>query len=214
MSFEIESIDGFYLDVLKEIGNIGAGNAATTLSKLLGKRIDMTVPKVNIIQFNEVEKLVGGADALVAGIYLEFTGDIEGTIMFVLDQHSAINMAGILLNSIWTPDLNTCKNNKTGGLSEIEASALEEVGNILSAAYLGSLSTLTGLNLKHSVPDIAFDMVGAILSVPMIEFGQYGEHALFIETELSDGSDYIKGYFFLIPDIESYPIILKSLGVV
>lgn len=213
MSFDIESIDGMYLDVLKEIGNIGAGNAATSLSKILEKRIDMKVPEVNIIQFNEVEKLVGGADTLVAGVYLEFTGDIEGTIMLILDEHSARNMVNILTNSIWTPTIN-CKNDKAKGFSEIEASALEEVGNILSAAYLGSLSTLTGLKLKPSVPDIAFDMVGAILSVPMIEFGQFGEHVLFIETELSDGSNYIRSYFFLIPNIESYPIILKSLGVV
>ena len=80
MNFEIESLDEMYLDVLKEIGNIGAGNAATSLSKILGKKIDMAVPKVNIIKFNEVEEIVGGADTLVAGVYLEFTGDIEGTI--------------------------------------------------------------------------------------------------------------------------------------
>ena len=213
MNFEIESLDEMYLDVLKEIGNIGAGNAATSLSKILGKKIDMAVPKVNIIKFNEVEEIVGGADTLVAGVYLEFTGDIEGTIMFILDEKSTENMINILLNSIWVPTDNS-KNKNTKGLSEIEASALEEVANILSAAYLGSLSTLTGLKIMHSVPDIAFDMLGAILSVPMIEFGQFGGHALFIETELSDGSDYIKGYFFLIPNIESYPIILKSLGVV
>jgi len=212
MNIRIESFDSMYLDILKEIGNIGAGNAATSLSKILGKKVGMNVPKVNIIRFNEMEDVVGGADTLVAGIYLEFSGDIEGTIMFVLDENSAKNLANVLINSSWT--LSRECNNKEYGFSEIEISALEEVGNILAGAYLGSLSTLTGLRIIPTVPDMAYDMVGAILSVPMIEFGQYGEHVLFIETEFIDGSDHIRGYFFLIPNMESYPVILKSLGVV
>ena len=209
----IESFDSMYLDVLKEIGNIGAGNAATSLSKILGKKVGMNVPKVNIIRFNEMEDVVGGADTLVAGIYLEFSGDIEGTIMFVLDEYSAKNLANVLINSSWKLP-SECSGEKEKGFSEIEVSALEEVGNILAGAYLGSLSTLTGLRIIPTVPDMAYDMVGAILSVPMIEFGQYGEHVLFIETEFIDGSDHIRGYFFLIPDMESYPVILESLGVV
>jgi len=213
MNFEVESFNGMYLDILKEIGNIGAGNAATSLSKILGKRIDMNVPKANIIQFKDVEDVVGGADTLVAGIYLEFSGDIQGTIMFILDEHSAKNMVSFLMNSPWNiGSSNHC--NEQEEFSEIEISALEEVGNILAGAYIGALSALTGLRLKPSVPDLAFDMVGAILSVPMIEFGQFGEHVLFIETEFVDGPDHIKGNFFLIPNIESYPVILKSLGVV
>lgn len=195
-----------HLDVLKEIGNIGAGNAATSLSRLLNRRVDMKVPEVKVIDFDEVETVVGGVEILVAGIYLEFTGDIQGTILFIMDRESANNLLTFLIphHDRALPDL----------FSSLESSALQEVGNILAGAYLGSLCTLTGLKVKPSVPALAYDMAGAILSVPMIEFGQTGEQAFFIETVFIDGLDQIRGNFFLIPNMESYPIILRSLGVI
>lgn len=195
-----------HLDVMKEIGNIGAGNAATSLSKLLNRRVNMDMPKIKVINFNEVEKVVGGAENLVAGIYLEIMGDIQGTIMFILDKYSADNLLVLLLD-------NHNPNNEAD-FSSLEISALQEVANILTGSYLGSLSTLTGLKIKSSVPILAYDMAGAILSVPMIEFGQVGEQAFFIETIFSHGMDRIKGNFFLIPNIGSYSIILNSLGVI
>ncbi len=193
------------LDVLKEIGNIGAGNAATSLSKLMSRRVDMKVPEVKVINFDEVEMVLGGAETLVAGIYMEFTGDIQGTIMFILDKSSAFNLLSFLMPNY------RFKNHET--FSSLESSALKEVGNILTGAYLSSLSTLTGLYVKPSIPALAYDMAAAILSVPMIEFGQIGEQAFFIETVFIDGLNQVKGNFFLIPKIDSYPIILRSLGV-
>ena len=199
-------LDGIYLDALKEVGNIGAGTAATSLSKLLNRKVNMNVPEIKILSFNEVETVVGGAEKLVAGIYLEFVGDIQGTILYILDRDSADNLLRFLIP-------NYCVNSQSG-FSTIESSALREVGNILASAYLGSLSTFTGLSVKPSVPALAYDMAGAILSVPLIEFGQISEQAFFIETIFIDGLDRIKGNFFLIPNIDSYPIILKSLGVI
>lgn len=201
----MDFIDGIHLDVLKEIGNIGAGNAATSLSKMLSRRVDMKVPEVKIMPFNQVETVVGGAELLVVGIYLEFAGDIEGTILFIIDKDSANNLLSLLLPDHY--------DRGKADFSPLENSALQEVGNILTGAYLSSLSVLTGLNIKPSIPALAYDMAGAILSVPMIEFGQIGEQAFFIETVFIDGFDQVKGNFFLIPNIDSYPIILKVLGV-
>ena len=201
----MDFLDGMHLDVLKEIGNIGAGNAATSLSKLLSRRIDMNVPEVKLIHFDQLEMVVGGAENLVVGVYLEFTGDIQGTILFVLDRISANNLLALLIPNYSTEN--------ESDFSPLECSALQEVGNILAGAYLGSISVLTGLSIKHSTPAFAFDMAGAILSVPMIEFGQMGEQALFIENIFIVGSNKIKGNFFLMPNIDSYPIILKALGV-
>ncbi|HZJ57616.1 MAG TPA: chemotaxis protein CheC [Clostridia bacterium] len=198
-------LNDIYLDAFKEVGNIGAGNAATSLSKLLNRRINMNVPEIKILRFNEVETVVGGAEKLVAGIYLEFVGDIRGTILYILDKDSANNLLHLLMP-------NYCRDHQ-GDFSKIESSALQEVGNILASAYLGSLSALTGLYVKPSTPALAYDMAGAILSVPLIEFGQVGEQAFFIETLFIDGLDRIKGNFFLIPEIDSYFIILKALGV-
>lgn len=203
MSLTLDTLNSMQIDVLKEIGNIGAGNAATALSKMISKRIDMDVPKVNILEFKDVAELVGGPEAVVVGIYFKVTGDINGSIMFILDKDSARFLISLLMTLEGTTD----------ELSEMEISALQEVGNILAGAYLSSLSSLTGLKLIVSVPSLALDMAGAILSVPVILFGQVGDKVMLIETDFIEGSQHVKGNFFLIPDEDSFEILLKSLGV-
>ena len=205
MSIDISSLDSMQIDVLKEIGNIGAGNAVTALSKMVSKRIDMKVPKVNILEFKEVADLVGGPDVLVAGIYFGVKGDIDGSIMFLIDINSSKMLANLLLGK------NEIKEDKD--LDEMELSALQELGNILAGSYLSSLSSLTGLSTGVSVPSIAIDMAGAILSVPLILFGQVGDHVLLIETQFIEGENHVKGNFFLIPEEKSFKILLESLGV-
>jgi chemotaxis protein CheC len=203
MSLTLDNLNSMQIDVLKEVGNIGAGNAATALSKMIAKRIDMDVPKVNILEFKDVAELVGGPEEVVVGIYFKVTGDINGSIMFLLDKDSAKFLISLLMGAEKTTD----------ELSEMEISALQEVGNILAGAYLSSLSSLTGLKLIVSVPSLALDMAGAILSVPVILFGQVGDKVMLIETDFIEGSQHVKGNFFLIPDEDSFEILLKSLGV-
>ena len=203
MSLTLDNLNSMQIDVLKEIGNIGAGNAATALSKMIAKRIDMDVPKVNILEFKDVAELVGGPEAVVVGIYFKVTGDIKGSIMFLLDKQSAKFLISLLMVVEEAVDT----------LSEMEISALQEVGNILAGSYLSSLSSLTGLKLLVSVPSLALDMAGAILSVPVILFGQCGDKVMLIETDFIEGSQHVKGNFFLIPDEDSFEILLKSLGV-
>ena len=205
MSIDISSLDSMQIDVLKEIGNIGAGNAVTALSKMVSKRIDMKVPKVNILEFKEVADLVGVPDVLVAGMYFGVKGDIDGSIMFLIDINSSKMLANLLLGK------NEIKEDKD--LDEMELSALQELGNILAGSYLSSLSSLTGLSTGVSVPSIAIDMAGAILSVPLILFGQVGDHVLLIETQFIEGENHVKGNFFLIPEEKSFKILLESLGV-
>jgi chemotaxis protein CheC len=96
----------------------------------------------------------------------------------------------------------------------MELSALNEIGNIIAGAYLSSLSTLTNMLITSSVPYMAIDMAGAILSVPAIEFGKVGDTVLYIETEFSEGSTKVVGDFFLVPDVDSYETLLKALGVI
>lgn len=204
MSISISELNSMQIDVLREIGNIGAGNAVTALSKMVSKRIDMKVPRVNIVEFKEVSDLVGGAEVLVAGIYFRVFGDITGSIMFIIDKTSSKLLTNLLMG----------KNDTGYELDDIERSALQEVGNILAGSYLSSLSSLTGLNMSVSVPCLAIDMAGAIMSVPVALFGQVGDHVLLIETEFIEGSNHVKGNFFLIPDEGSFETLLKSLGVV
>ena len=203
MSISIADLNSQQIDVLKEIGNIGAGNAVTALSKMVSKRIDMKVPIVNIVEFKEVAELVGGPEMLVSGIYFKVSGDITGSIMFLIDNDSSRTLINWLMG----------KDETNADLDEIELSALKEVGNILAGSYLSSLSTLTGLSMTVSIPSLAIDMAGAIMSVPVILFGQVGDHVLLIETDFIEGINRVKGNFFLIPDEQSFEILLKSLGV-
>lgn len=199
--FSIESMEQYY-DVLKEIGNIGAGNATTALSQLINCKVDMKVPQVKVLSFSEVGELMGGEEQIMAGIYLCVEGDISGSIMFLLEVNSAKHLVSKLMG---------IEIGQTDELDEIQISALKEIGNIITGAYLNSLSTLLNLCIYPSVPDMTIDMAGAILSVPAIEFGTLGDKILLIQTQFTDDID-LDGYFILVPDMESYTKILSSLG--
>lgn len=197
----IDEMSDQYFDVLKEIGNIGAGNATTALSTMLGMKVDMKVPQVRLMEFKEVGTTMGGEDQIVAGIYLVVDGDIHGSIMFVQRKESARAMVSKLMGMPTEGD----------DFSEMELSALKEIGNVITGAYLNSLSTLTNLTIYPSVPNICIDMAGAILSVPAIEFGAIADKMLLIQTAFTDDDD-LSGFFILVPDEESDAKILHALG--
>lgn len=198
---DVDNLNCVMIDVLKEIGNIGSGNAVTALASMLAKRIDMKVPKVRIMEFNDVAEMLGGEEKLVVGIYLNLGSDIEGNIMFILDLNSALNLTNMLLSR------------EDDELDDIAMSALSEVGNILASSYVNSLSSLTDLKITVSVPSLAVDMAGAILSVPAIQFGLIADQVLFIETIFEEGENFVHGNLFLLPDMDSFEKILSSLGV-
>ncbi len=201
-----EGMDNFEFDVLTEIGNIGAGNATTALSQLINTRIDMNVPRVKMLTFAELAQVIGGEETLVAGILLSLEGDIQGSLLFILESDAARVLVQRLVGLTSGLDSDT--------FTEIEISALQEIGTIITGAYLSAISSLTKLTISISVPSLAFDMAGAILSVPAIEFGKLGDKALLIESRFKDLDVIdISGYFILIPTMESYTRILKSLGL-
>lgn len=201
---DMDNINSMEFDVLKEIGNIGAGNATTALSQLLNIKIDMNVPKVEMLEFKELANIVGGEENIIVGILLTLCGQIDGMMMFVLEKKSAYNLVNLLL----------CKTLDTlEEFSEMDLSALNEIGNIIAGAYLSSLSSLTNITITASVPYLAIDMAGAILSVPAIEFGKVGDKALLIQSQFGEDDKAVNGYFILIPTIESFNLILKSLGL-
>lgn len=198
----LETMSQEYFDVLKELGNIGAGNATTALAQLLNCKVDMQVPQVRLLDFKELGTAVGGEERLVAGIYLGVEGDITGHIMFFLERESARHLVSKLMGMELQGE----------EFSEMELSALKEIGNIITGAYLNSLATITNMMIYPSVPDICIDMAGAILSVPAIEFGAVGDKILMIQTRFLDDAE-LEGYFILVPDLESYGKILSSLGM-
>ena len=192
-----------YYDVLKEIGNIGAGNAMTALSQMLGCKIDMGVPQVDLLDFSEVGAHIGGEEQIMVGVFLGVEGDITGSMLFLVEQKSAKSLINKVMMGMGDPGEE---------FTEMELSAMQEVGNIITGAYLNSLSTLTNLKIFPSPPALSVDMAGAILSVPAIEFGIYGDQILMIQSKFFDEVQ-IDGYFILVPDMDSYKKILTSLGL-
>ena len=203
----LEKVTENYLDVLKEIGNIGAGNAMTALSQLINSKVDMKVPVVNLLGFSEIGTLMGGEEQIMVGIYLAIEGDITGSIMFLVELSSAKHLVNKLMMGYGSGD------SDDSSFDDMERSAMKEISNIITGAYLNSLSTLTNMKIYPSPPDLVIDMASAILSVPAIEFGALGDKLLLIQSQFFDDV-LIDGYFMLIPDLESYPKILSSLGII
>ncbi|KXS41900.1 MAG: chemotaxis protein CheC [Candidatus Frackibacter sp. T328-2] len=203
---EVKELSALQLDALKEVANIGAGNAATAFSQILEQKIDMSVPEVSILPLNEVPEILGGPDTLIAGILVKVVGDASGKILFALEEESADRLTNMLLDERLALE----SENKT---EKIENSTLEEMGNILTNSYLNALSQMTDFSLLPSVPALAFDMAGAILEVAFLQVGHIGDYALVVETEFWNGDESIEGHFFFIPTPESLNKILAQLGV-
>lgn len=202
-NFTLEDVNNMYFDVLKEIGNIGAGNATTAIANMLGLKIDMKVPNVALLSFQELTTAICPEEEVVVAIFLEVTEDIDGSMMFIMQRESARYLVNILMMKQGEESLD---------FDEMEQSALKEIGNIIAGSYLNALSTLTNLKIAPSIPYLSIDMAASILSVPAIMFGKYGDNALMISTEFGDDVK-IDGHFILLPEPDSYDKILRSLGI-
>jgi len=205
MSNNLKELKEIQIDLLKEVGNIGAGHAATALSTILQKPIDMNVPNVMILPFTEIEDFLGGEDQIIVGIFLRIEGDVPGNMFFTMTIESADELLRKLLY----------KDNikQEFELSEMDLSALNEIGNILAGSYLSSLADFTNLKLAPSVPSIAVDMVGAILSFGLIQISQFSDYAIVIDTAFLEDHNEVEGHFFLIPDPDAFDKLFGALGV-
>ncbi len=202
-NLSLEEVNELYLDVLKEIGNIGAGNATTAIANMLNLRINMHVPKVELLPVEKIGSSIGAEDEIIVGIMLGVEHDIEGSMMFLMDMQSARHLVNRLMMK---------PADYEGEFDEMDLSAIKEIGNIIAGSYLSALSGLTNLVIMPTVPYVAVDMAAAILSVPAIQFGMLGDNALMIKTEFGDDFE-INGYFILMPEEGSYDKILKALGI-
>lgn len=192
------------LDALREVGNIGAGHAATVLSQLLHQRVEMAVPRISIVPLNQVCETIGGAEIPMVGVFMRVYGDSPSRMLYLYPRDSALTLADLVIGR---------PKKESVVIGEIEGSALKEIANILTGAYIYALSTFTGLNMISSVPGLAFDMAGAILNSVLADFGSLTDYALVIETQLKVADINASGHFFLAPDPESLSRVLEALGV-
>ena len=194
-------------DVLKEIANIGAGNAATSLSEMLNQPVHMKTPVVHVVSFDEMMERAGGKEEVQAAIHVALQGRLKGSMFFVIDPAEAEEFVGLLTG------------NKNLSLIEGDSfaiSAFMELGNILTGSYVRALSDFTNLEIHQSVPSVAIDMLGAMLTAGLIEISQVSDHAIMIETVFSDETSEknpLQGHFILLPDPEAFQQIFEVLGV-
>jgi chemotaxis protein CheC len=204
--FNLDHVNDMCMDALKEISSIGAGNATTALATMLNVEIIMKVPKPELVEASKLCEVICPEDEVIVGIFTEVSQDITGSIMFLMQMESAHYLVNRMMGK--DPDNND-------PFTEMELSAMKEIGNIIVGSYLSAISGMTRLTITPSIPYISLDMAGAILSVPAVQFGQYGNNALLIQTEFGSrtGECSISGSFILMPEEDSYAKILTSLGV-
>lgn len=192
-------LDEAMADVLREFGNVGAGHAATALSILMHERVTMSVTDARLCPFNQITEVVGGPDTIVAAVFIRITGQIEGSMFVLLTLHSVERLLATLLGSNLHED----------DYTELELSAVAEVGNILSGAYITAISGLCGIQLHQSVPSVAIDMAGAILDIGFMLNGTDDDEAILISTSLGLDNTPIDGHFFLLPAIHGTSRLLE-----
>ncbi|MCI8441184.1 MAG: chemotaxis protein CheC [Provencibacterium sp.] len=201
---DLSDLNDMQIDVLKEIGNIGSGNAATSLSSMLMHPVGIEVPHIAILDYNEVVEALGGPESMIVSLMLFLSGEVEGMIMFLLQK----DFAHMTLSSLLGEDVGDFN-----GEDEMANSALTEVGNIMAASFVNAIGTLTGLNISISVPDICIDMCGAILSVPAIHYANISDKIIFIQDQFNSMSNEATSHVLLIPDVESLSKIMTNLGI-
>ncbi|GIO26174.1 chemotaxis protein CheC [Ornithinibacillus bavariensis] len=205
-----EQLSLIQLDALREIGNIGAGNAATSMSKLIQKKVDMEVPNINIVAFDEVMEMVGGAENLVVGILFEIHGKAPGIVYLLF----SLEEAELLVKQMTNDNSMTLYNGEEP--NSIAFSALQEAGNILAGSYLSALSDFTNINMQPSIPHLSIDMAGAILTVGLLPISEFTDYAIIINTKMNDVQgehNGVNGQFLLLPSPESFTKIFQALGI-
>ncbi len=202
---DVRELDALQIDALREVANIGAGHAATALSQMTSRRIGVDVPEIRVVRLEDVPELIGDAESPVAAVLMQTLGDAPGRTVQLFPARSASRIAAILLGREQVPF--------PEGFGELEQSLLKEVANILVGAYLSALSDFLGMVLIMSVPALAIDQAGAILSSTYLNFAEEADYVLCIDTQLTlaEQQEPLRAHFLFVPDMVSLRVILRAL---
>ena len=192
------------LDTIREIGSIGTGNAATALSSMLGCKVNIEMPEVKIMGYNEAIEWIGGPEVVTAGVLAQLSGELNG-VMLSVQQMEFVNLVLSHMVGKTVSDYDE--------LDTLDRSALLEVGNIMLSAFINALAGMTDMKIRLTVPAFAVDMQGAIIAVPMAEFGGQSDYIMTISTNFVCQDHAVPCRVLLSPDIRSLNFLLKKLGV-
>lgn len=192
------------IDCLQEMGNIGSGNAASSLSAMLGKTVTMHVPKISVLDYQSVIDEMGGPEKLITAILVTFKGDIKGMMIFLLENA----FAEIVVNTFMGK-----QNIDVIRMDEADSSAVKEMGNIMAGAYLSALAAMAEFTIEMDPPSMTVDMMGAVMNAPMVSLDEVGDKVLFIDEGFKIENTEINANIILVPEMESLDILMKKLGV-
>lgn len=199
-----EEMNELEMDILKEIGSIGGGNAATAMSSMLNAKVNMSLPKVVILGFNEALDYLGDPEELVAAIFVEMSGELSGIMLLILTKEFSDEVLFRMLGKVDSDFLE---------LEEIDSSVLMETGNIVISSYITAMASLTGVNVELSVPQFTVNMIGGIMSAPISIMGQHSDRIMMITGEFKIDGKALDSEMLLLPDVKSLNVLMKKLGV-
>lgn len=201
---DIKALKDVQLDALREVANIGAGHAATALSQMTGSTIMISVPTINVASLEEVPSQISAPEEPIAAVLMHILGDMTGRTLLVFPRPTAIRLAELMLRR---------PAGSSDDMGVLEQSAIKEAGNILSGAYLNALSDFMGLMLLPSPPSLQIDMSSAILTTAYLQFGTDRDHVFYVESQffLQEQNEHLRGFFLLLPDLESLQAILRAV---
>ena len=186
------------LDALRELANIASGNAATALSQMLGREVDLKVPRVLALPLADAVDACGRPDDATTGVVIPLDGDIAGVVLLLIEPEGADALCRLL---------------GVEAGSEIGESALREIGNILGTSCLNALASITGLHLEPRPPHLTTDMLGAIVSSLALSQTQSAELVLVLDSELAVAGEPCSISFVLLPTHGSVSGLLAPLGL-
>lgn len=192
------------LDVMREIGSIGTSHAATALSKMLQKEIRISIPQVNILGYEEAVGRIGNAEEIVAATLVKMDGDVSGVMLFLFN----LDFANTVLEKFLGEEFNGFE-----AMNEMAYSALTEVGNIIICSYINAFSQLVDVNIELSVPSSTVNMLGGILTVPIVEYGYETDKLMYCNADFVMDGKQLSDWLLMLPDIESLNYIMQKLGV-
>jgi chemotaxis protein CheC len=199
-----DDLNEIHISVLNEIGNIGSGNAATALSQMLSQQVGMSTPHVGIVNYNEAYEKLGGAEAVMVGMVLMLTGDVNGLMMFLIPSDVACTIVNLMAFTDYKDYTE---------IDEFGFSAVTEIGNIMSSSFVTAIATLTGLTANITPPSFTIDMLAAMLNLPFTYFAEVGDLFMFIKNELEISGKKTPVNILMMPDMDSLNKLMSALGL-
>ncbi len=195
--------DKIRLDAFREISSIATGNAATSLSAMLDKKVDITIPNIMVEALEKVPELLGGSEKAMTAVYFSISGQVSGSILLAFSSSESLRLVNILTGQ---------KTDHVEDLDEMGISALKELGNIVIGSYVRVLSDGLKVTITYSVPGFTYDMMGAILDEPLARLSLETKHAVIVESEFIVREKIYRGHLVFILAPKTVNSIIKALG--